>query len=318
MKLFYIITSLFFIGFFVNYYFLRKHNSIDNSKHNKIVVTSYNQNDVNQHQVFNPQEHYTNNGIHIVCSHYKENLDWIHNIIKSHNNVSQLHIYDCGITDISNISHYSQVKIQKKEVKTTLYHYYFKYIYDHYHDLPDYILFCHSHNTDWHQKTPLNTVITMLNDLMPNFDYINISDKVYKDWYTPNKFLNKHVNTVINEHKQFFNDNFYNETNTNPLLLMEINAGECCVHKTRILQSPRYVWKYLRDVTEFKNHHETYDYGMEGLLHILFGEPAIRPYIQEHLNELTESTIGKNVKTRNELELLYFDIYNKDYFETNG
>ena len=82
---------------------------------------------------------------------------------------------------------------------------------------------------------------------------------------------------------------------------MDINAGQCCVHRKRILRLPRNVWKYLYEITIFKNHHEDYDYGIEGLFHVIMGEKAIRPFIKKYFEELKIEKEGG----RNELEILY-------------
>ena len=240
----------------------------------------------------------------IVCSHFKENLDWISTVLKNYKNVSNITIYDCGIYDYNQMKQNPKIKVYPKIKERTLYNYYFKYIYDNYNDLPDYILFCHSHDTDWHQKMTLNTIVNYLNKLQGKFEYINISDKVYKDWYTSNMFMNKYVNQVLLEHHIFFKKYFGKEVEKRPLLVMDINAGQCCVHKKRILRLPRNVWKYLYEITVFKNHHEDYDYGIEGLFHVIMGEKAIRPFIKKHFDELTIDKQGG----RNELEILYSEI----------
>lgn len=236
----------------------------------------------------------------IVCSHYKENLDWILEVLDNYSNITNITIYDCGINDISHINGNPKVKINQKVKERTLYNYYFKYIYDNYDNLPEYILFCHSHNVDWHQKLTLNTIINYLNKLQDKFEYINTSDKVYSDWYTANKFLNKHVNKVLLEHPIFFKEYFGKEIDESPLLVMDINAGQCCVQKKRILRLPKKAWEYLYKITLFKNHHEDYDFGIEGLFHIIMGEKAIRPFIKLHFDELKVENKGG----RNELELL--------------
>lgn len=257
--------------------------------------------------------------MHIVCSHYDENLDWVLQVLANHLCVTKVIIYDCGVTNqVDHLRTHPKVRVLPKDKLTTLYHYYFKYIYDYYEDLPEYVFFCHSHDTSWHQKLSLYTIVTMLIALYGRFEYVNVSDKVYRDWYTPQKRMNmlEKVNIVLDEHREFFFEYFPATRREGvavgtPLRVMDLNAGECCVHRNRILQSPKHVWKHLMDITKFEKHHELYDYGIEGLLHVCFGEPAIRPYIEKHLkSHLCESTLhNPHRRTLNELELKYYEAF---------
>jgi hypothetical protein len=146
----------------------------------------------------------------------------------------------------------------------------------------------------------LNTIVGKLNELQGHFEFVNISDNVYEDWYTPGLFLNRMVNTLLEEHVVFFKQNF---GIVPELVVMDINAGQCCVHRSRLLRVPRHVWKHLCDISRESEHHN--DYGFEGLLHVIMGEEAVRPYIRRHFEELRiENPDGG----RNELELLHEDV----------
>lgn len=85
----------------------------------------------------------------IVASHYSENLDWLINqsqypfVVYTKNEV-EAEKYNMP-TDKLNI-----IPNKGKESSS-----YLKYIIDNYYKLPDYIAFCHGHDTAWHQDKTL-------------------------------------------------------------------------------------------------------------------------------------------------------------------
>ena len=53
---------------------------------------------------------------------------------------------------------------------------YLKYIIDNYNDLPDRTLFCHCHETSWHQSKPLQNTVNDIKSILFDIDYLNITD----------------------------------------------------------------------------------------------------------------------------------------------
>lgn len=243
----------------------------------------------------------------LVSSRYKEDISWMRQALQTYPKLT-ICIYNCsnGTPIPIDIINHRRVHIYEKNNLRTLFYYFMKYIVDHYEQLPEYILFNHSHDTDWHQKINMNDNLFMLSEIRP-FDYVNISDCVYDDWISENGDMLTRVRKGIDKHPtllELFPE--LRNINTNKFKLVEINAGQGCVHRNNIRKIPLETYVKLKHMMTDYEHHN--DYEWEGLFHVFMGEPVQRPFIKQHLDILRKSS-DKSSDTKNnmnELQLRYF------------
>tara|TARA_Y100000389_G_scaffold200308_1_gene240438 strand:+ start:22038 stop:22781 length:744 start_codon:yes stop_codon:yes gene_type:complete len=96
--------------------------------------------------------------MHVVVSKYNEDTSW----------TKQLK-YPVFIYTKENRSSKYNIPVNKGNEASA----YFKYIIDHYDQLPNYVAFVHGHESDWHHKKSM----LRLNDItMPENGYLNLND----------------------------------------------------------------------------------------------------------------------------------------------
>lgn len=236
----------------------------------------------------------------LVSSHYKEDISWMSEALRNYPKLT-ICIYNCtnGTPIPIDIVNHKRVHIHEKNNLRTLFYYFTKYIIDNYENLPEYILFHHSHDTDWHQNINMNDNLRMLSAIRP-FTYVNISDNVFNDWITEDGFM---LNTVIkglDKHPTLLD--LFPELRNKNFKLIEINGGQGCVHRTNIHKIPLETYIQLNQMMADYIFHT--DYLWEGLFHVFMGEPIERPFIKQHLDILRKSNDTKN--NMNELQLRYY------------
>lgn len=110
--------------------------------------------------------------IFIVSSHYKEDLSWLKNqtkydyIIYSKNPQAKL---------ILNLPDDKLKIIKNRGMEANSY---FNFIIDFYENLPDYVAFCHGHETAWHQHDLILNVIDRYNF---KDEYFTLNNPYYRN-----------------------------------------------------------------------------------------------------------------------------------------
>jgi hypothetical protein len=127
--------------------------------------------------------------VHVVVARYKEDTSWTKRVK-----------YPCLVYDKENPENPYNVPVNKGHEASV----YFKYIIDHYDKLPDYVVFVHGHEKDWHHPGSI-------------VDTIN-SFKFSDDEYTNINVTDVRNNLICNADKQFiikdYDDNLVsNDTN---------------------------------------------------------------------------------------------------------
>lgn len=96
-----------------------------------------------------------------------------------------------------------------------------------------------------------------------------------------------------------------------PSRFLEINGAEALVHSCRLRARPRSAWLRLRALTNPPSgvgaHHGLLDYALEGMFHVLMGEPWVRPEIAANLQRLNfqvckpsaNATLARTVSVHN-------------------
>jgi hypothetical protein len=94
----------------------------------------------------------------VVVSRYKEDVNWTKKLK-----------HDCKIYEKETPSSKYNIPVNKGHEASV----YFKYIIDHYDNLPDYVAFVHGHESDWHHPS---SMATKLNAIHPSGEYINLNE----------------------------------------------------------------------------------------------------------------------------------------------
>jgi hypothetical protein len=91
--------------------------------------------------------------IFIVSSHFNENLNWL---INQQDYLYIIYSKNSEAKTILNLNEDKLRIIENRGMEATSY---LSYIIDFYHNLPEYVAFCHGHETAWHQNdTIINTI----------------------------------------------------------------------------------------------------------------------------------------------------------------
>jgi hypothetical protein len=107
----------------------------------------------------------TYSNIHIVTSHWKEDLLWL---TKSSYPVI---LIDKEGADPSPFTPQHIIPNKGKETTT-----YLKYIIENYHSLPDYVAFIHGHETAWHQRYPYPLLDVIAAANITKYDFISLNN----------------------------------------------------------------------------------------------------------------------------------------------
>ena len=99
-----------------------------------------------------------NDDVHVVTSHYKENLEWLKGIRWP------IVLIDKQGADSTCFTPETVIPNQGREASS-----YLKYIIDHYDSLPKWVAFIHGHETAWHQMRPYH-MLDMINHAELNED----------------------------------------------------------------------------------------------------------------------------------------------------
>ena len=69
-----------------------------------------------------------------------------------------------------------------------------------------------------------------------------------------------------------------------PTRILEVNAAEALVHRCRLLARPLAAWQRLAAIWTdgLSGFHGSFEYAIEGALHLLMGEPATRRTLYHH------------------------------------
>lgn len=142
----------------------------------------------------------------MVVSHWKEDVTWLKHV---RNLNIRVHLYEKPKNQKEeeefqkNPSEY-KVPFNRGDESSV----YFKYIQDNYNNLPEYIIFCHAHEFDYHHTTSM--IITCLLDLPSicdahegfvslNHDIFGNTCKTYRNRLMPDEWDSESVRQVVNE-----------------------------------------------------------------------------------------------------------------------
>ena len=219
-------------------------------------------------------------GIDIVCTHFKEDLSWI---LAVGPRVNRIFVYDCQEQAVPDVLK-THPKVHWRTKPEGNGHYsYMLYVTECYHQLPDYTMFLHGHDTSWHQSNSISTLLNKMQALMAKQQmpaYCALNDRPYADWYTPGEFIRETVERcwpLLAEELQM---------PAPPDGVLDIHACQFVAHRSRTLARPLGTWQRIRDKVKDIKHHATEDYFIEGITHILWGEPYRRPCIEKNLRRL--------------------------------
>lgn len=197
-----------------------------------------------------------NYNVDMVVSRYNENVDWIDNF-KDILNLKVL-IYHHGNPDNS----YNIPKNVGNEATV-----YFKYIIDHYDNLPEYIYLVHAEYKSWHHK---GNLYERLDDaIKENKLFSNINNKIWKfeditkhAWYSKIMVLWKDYIEKYIPYEKLLDTNFIKDHKT---------SAQFYVNKSRILRYPKIFYENLYNwlLTTKINTYESSRY-MEQLWHIFW------------------------------------------------
>jgi hypothetical protein len=96
--------------------------------------------------------------VQVVISRYSENVDWKNRLM-----------YDSVVYEKNKPGYKYNIPVNKGNEASV----YFKYIVDHYHSLPEYVIFVHGHESDWHHKA---SIVDTIHSLSFQNGYANIND----------------------------------------------------------------------------------------------------------------------------------------------
>jgi len=216
----------------------------------------------------------------IVCTHFKEDLSWILDVGPC---VDRIFVYDCQEQAVPDALK-AHPKVQWRTKPEGNGHYsYTLYVTECYHHLPDYTMFLHGHDTSWHQRDPIFTLVSKTQALMAKRHmpaYCSLNDRPYRDWFTPGQFIRETVERCW----PLLADELQMPVPPNGVL--DINACQFVAHRSRTLARSLSTWQRIRDKVKDIAHHSAEDYFIEGITHILWGEPYRRPCIEQNMRRL--------------------------------
>jgi hypothetical protein len=144
-------------------------------------------------------------------------------------------------------------------------------------------MFLHGHDTSWHQRDPISTLLSKTQALMAKRQmpaYCALNDRPYPDWFTPGQF----IRATVERCWPLLADELQMPVPPNGVL--DINACQFVAHRSRTLARSLGTWQRIRDKVKDIKHHSAEDYFIEGITHILWGEPYRRPCIEQNMRRL--------------------------------
>ena len=155
---------------------------------------------------------------------------------------------------------------------------YFKFCHEKYDVLPEYILFMHGHDKSWHQSYTILSVITQVRFLLSRCPtpYINLNNHLWHDWYYGGS-MTRNVRKSVK---------YLNLSWELPQTIRELSGGQACVHRSLIRQRTRQFWKEMYEKTRYVKYHSSIGYGVEGIFHVLMGQPWNRDFVERHWKSL--------------------------------
>lgn len=182
---------------------------------------------------FNLSNGINNSNLHIVTSHWNEDLNWLKNIPE----------YNYSICDKLDNPNYQgtgncDVPVNKGNEATS----YLKYILNHYDNLPDYIMFIHGHDNSYHQKKTIKELLKCAKNRNESFLSLNDTDFSCDDGWKNS------LNAFIKYFTKFSN-------NSNWMSLIDTSANrtvsDCCaqfiVSRNTIYRLPKEAYQALYD-----------------------------------------------------------------------
>ena len=236
----------------------------------------------------------------IIATHAREDVAWMVALLHSHPTI-RIIIYECGIEPLpDSIQGHDRVMIRDKSghlAPVPFFYGVFDFCASHYEvPLPEHVLFIHGHDTGWHQKFNISTILPMCGHVLastPDLEYINLNDKVMDDWILPGGSM---VWRVALEWESRLSTLLGETRFETPRRLCELHSAQALVHRNRLRARPREAWLRLRAHAASIIFHSEADLALEGAFHRIFGEPWCRPFVEANLARLLDGSV-------NELEL---------------
>jgi len=226
----------------------------------------------------------------IVCTHHKEDTSWMKQVLSAYPDI-RLVVYECGVSTAPESNGRLQLRDKRESlVDAGAFYAYFDYAVRDYGAFPDHVVLLHGHDLSPHQLFSVVEIIAWLRGIIQWHphppSYINLGEYVFRDWVAPRDGDGGMVDMLRrtqNGHDALSAMGCLDPPN----VLCELNAGQVYLARKRLLaRSPLY-WEALRDLTikgSFRlREGEPRDYVLEGALHHIFGEPWVRPYVEERL-----------------------------------
>ena len=239
----------------------------------------------------------------IVCAHFRENVSWMLPLLASRPNL-RIIVYDCGVEPLpSELATYPRFELRNKRgplAPVPFFYGVFDYCSRDYDSLPDYTLFLHGHDTAWHQKLSIDRLLELLGLVLgaaegPPLEYANLNDRLKDDWIYPCRSMVWRVAAEWEERLRALLREPRTESPA-PQRILEVQAAQAMVHRSRIRRREHDVWCRLRAHAASIRFHSDADLALEGSFHAIFGEPWCRPFVEAHCATLLSGRA-------NELEL---------------
>ena len=128
----------------------------------------------------------------IIATHSREDVNWMLPLLQSRQTL-RIIIYDCGMEPLPEaVRSHARVEICEKSGALAPVPFFYG-VFDfcaRYYDapMPDYLFFIHGHDTAWHQKLSMSSILEMCERAIaasPDLEYINLNDRVLSDWIHP-------------------------------------------------------------------------------------------------------------------------------------
>lgn len=165
----------------------------------------------------------------------------------------------------------------------------------------EYTLFLHGHDTSWHQRHSIARMLEQIEALharsaLPH--YATVGTEVFRDWYEPIASPPYHwMFHTMQKQWHLMADVLPPDFPTVDEGICDVGAAQFVVHRSRLAGRSLAVWERARTLSLDARAHRHPAFYLEGMLHMLLGEPALRPFIYEHRERILR-------KHENELDLL--------------
>ena len=221
----------------------------------------------------------------LVCCHHTEDMAWVPSVA-GRSFVHSIVIYDTKLQPLPRSVHaHPKVQVRDKSgwartgYPSVAYHFCMHFRADE--TVATHILFLHGHDTSWHQKQTIRTIVDHVRCILlvdPSIQFMKASDMIYDDWmqneggYGMLDFVQRYwsVGSML----------FPGEVC--PRRIVDINTEQSVVHVDRIAAHDSGFWERLFRLACAVAFRSWEEHALEGMFHRTMGEPWERPFVVEN------------------------------------